>query len=644
VTFPELTFEFAPTSNPYDPAPVWVDVTAKLRQFSTVVGRQQALDVFQPGQGKFMLDNRLRTFDPDYAAGPHYGGLLPNRQTALIALYAGTYYGVFGGFVDDWPQEYNRGRNNDMTLPVTDAFKLFARQKLSSPFVYETVNVDNATYFWPLDETAGTVASVRRSTGTVGCGSYSVDVGAPSLSVPGITVGSLQATAMGDSSAWKATLPVPFSWYRGSLPGGHWPGGDSYPGTIGVEFVYQRNAAASGLFWIFASDDFSTQCFDTGGALSFQFDGWTCSATHTITDTLPHHISVTVDNGANTWVIKIDGVACTGTPGGAGTGSLSTTTFVHGTAGTSNTNCCTLQNLIFWPGTLGGAGTAPSAARLTARAAIALTAWSGDTTGQRADRIYTMVGWPAGSRNIDTCRTVLGPASWTAGSTTAAEYLQKLEATERGQSFIQSGTAIFRSRDSLLTAVTSTVSQATYSDNPAATLHYSGLDFARSEQLIVNDVTVRWAGGSVNAQDATSNTTYTTHSVSVDSACRTADDALNLAQWILGHYKDQFRRIRSITFNPSGMNGSVQDAMYAECLGRQIGDRVTVVVTPQGIGAAITTDMLIEGIGHKVDPGVKWETTFWLSPAETRTYWRLGSSAIASTTDPAAPTTTRLAY
>ena len=97
---PEWAIEASLTTEPFDDAPVWTDETGHVREFSAFRGRQQELDVIQPGTATLQVDNSERRYDPLYAAGPHFGNLLPGRRVRIRATYGAEGLDLPGGAGD----------------------------------------------------------------------------------------------------------------------------------------------------------------------------------------------------------------------------------------------------------------------------------------------------------------------------------------------------------------------------------------------------------------------------------------------------------------------------------------------------------------------------------------------------------------
>jgi hypothetical protein len=96
----------------------------------------------------------------------------------------------------------------------------------------------------------------------------------------------------------------------------------------------------------------------------------------------------------------------------------------------------------------------------------------------------------------------------------------------------------------------------------------------------------------------------------VQTIASTDADSVTTAAALLAKYKDPALRFDQLTLLPRG----APTTLFPEVLGREIGDLVTVVRTPQEVGSAITKNVIIEGISHQIT-AANWVTTFNLSPA-----------------------------
>ena len=106
-------------------------------------------------------------------------------------------------------------------------------------------------------------------------------------------------------------------------------------------------------------------------------------------------------------------------------------------------------------------------------------------------------------------------------------------------------------------------------------------------------------------------------------------DALSMAIWLVGQYKDAHLRVPSLTIQPSA-----NPALWPIALGTKFGDRVTWKRRTSA-GLTIVFDGYVMAISHTVKPDL-WTTTYQLQPADTvqagiigdPTYGVIGSSFI----------------
>jgi hypothetical protein len=98
----------------------WTSVTEDLRAMTIrLPSRSRLQAVYQSGSASLTLDNRLRTYDPLYAAGPHFGDLKANRRMRVGFAESGeavTF--IFTGWTDGWSFTYDKS-NNDSTATIT---------------------------------------------------------------------------------------------------------------------------------------------------------------------------------------------------------------------------------------------------------------------------------------------------------------------------------------------------------------------------------------------------------------------------------------------------------------------------------------------------------------------------------------------
>lgn len=105
---------------------IFYDVTDKVKSISTRRGKNRQLDEFDGGLANVVFDNNDRTFDPEYAASPYYGQVIPKRAIKISS--AGN--AIFQGVIDDWNLNYDPGGFSEAAAASSDAFTLFNTQTL----------------------------------------------------------------------------------------------------------------------------------------------------------------------------------------------------------------------------------------------------------------------------------------------------------------------------------------------------------------------------------------------------------------------------------------------------------------------------------------------------------------------------------
>ena len=132
----------------------FVDISAKMITVRTTRGKNRDLDVFDTGRTTIRLNNDDRSFDPNYAASPYVGNIVPRRPVRI------TTDGVrmFTGSIDDWNFDYNPGGGSLAEIVASDDFTLIARQSLTAGTATPELSgarveavLDMATVNWPAD-------------------------------------------------------------------------------------------------------------------------------------------------------------------------------------------------------------------------------------------------------------------------------------------------------------------------------------------------------------------------------------------------------------------------------------------------------------------------------------------------------------
>lgn len=592
--------EWSPSTNPGDP-PVWVDITARVRSGRVSRGRQSEFDRTSAGQMSLTLDNRDRTFDPE-----HNPNARPNKRIRVTVGTGTDLRHVFDGWIDSMPQLYSSAVDAVVSLTATDAFKLLAKFKLDEIYG-EAVLADSPWGWWRLaDDLPGTTVVADAS----GHGYHGVWKGTPtstqSLVADGL--GAVSLDGSGDNiegSADGAVMDVSTGVTLAAAPVSieAWVKTGKY-GTNHSFICGQTHMVGTTA----ATIDFGLTMNNSTGVPSFIATvggiNVSCTGTTVLRDTGVHHLVGTIDS-SRVCRLYVDGVQ----QGGNGSGGSTTVINASGSVRIGKPPLGADPGAGWgykaWKGDVCEVAvynTALSAARVLAHYNAGSAPWSGDSTGDRVDRVLNLIGWPSGDRSIEAGASTLGAAANIEG-VTALDHLLAVEQTEQGRFFISgAGDATFYGRNH----ETSLTVQASFDDG-----ENDGLEFDYSDANITNDMTVTRAGGlPQRAVDQTSIDAYWRHSDDMSGLLYATDsEALAMAQWRVANYAEPVMRPTELRFKPLINLSNV----YPKVLMRELGDRIEVTKTTPA-GGSVVVDAVIEGIEHQFAGGMDWRTSWNLSP------------------------------
>lgn len=156
--YPTITVEIAFEINPFAVTPTYTDVTAYVRSIPIIrSGRQNVLTSIEAGEATVVLDNQDRRFDPTYASSPYYPYVAPMRRIRIKAVWSGTTYYLFTGYVEEWPPTWEASnQHSEVTIRCVDGFKFFNLNSLTGLFGAEFSNYAVASVLnvtgWPSGE------------------------------------------------------------------------------------------------------------------------------------------------------------------------------------------------------------------------------------------------------------------------------------------------------------------------------------------------------------------------------------------------------------------------------------------------------------------------------------------------------------
>ena len=199
-----------------------------------------------------------------------------------------------------------------------------------------------------------------------------------------------------------------------------------------------------------------------------------------------------------------------------------------------------------------------------------------------------------------------------------------MEQVEQGSIFVaRNGDITLRDRQWDIQAVSS----VTFADDYGTGLAFRDIyPDANTVDAIVNVAAVTWAGGTVTDMDQTSVDAYEASSTTVSStAIKTLFDAQDLARWLIRLGKDPRTRITRLTVTPRADWAN----LFPAILGLELGDVLTVNITPLGVGTATEYLLAVQGIQHRVTRN-EWVTDLYLAPAVASSgpYWTIGDATL----------------
>ncbi|HEY1249208.1 MAG TPA: hypothetical protein VGE97_09490 [Nitrososphaera sp.] len=137
---PALRVEIGFGAGAADPigSTLFQDVTAYVRDFSIQAGKGHELDPPQASLAHVTLDNRDRRFEPEYDGSPYYPDIQPLCPIRISAYYGGMYYVLYTGWVEEWPVEWGRVSESQVTLSCVDRFEMINQAILIGDYPEQT--------------------------------------------------------------------------------------------------------------------------------------------------------------------------------------------------------------------------------------------------------------------------------------------------------------------------------------------------------------------------------------------------------------------------------------------------------------------------------------------------------------------------
>lgn len=593
---------------PYVAEPVWTEITQYVRDVNVKRGRQDDLQNFASGSANITLDNRLRIFDPFNTAGIYYGKLLPRRQIKIVGQYNAITYPIFRGYIAGFPVGYTQGgKDSIVQIDCFDAIGLLAAETTSNDWAQYYTLQANPTRYWRCNDSEG--STVIRESITDTRTLAALDFASPPQvqpffrETPPLANGLLSNAAqiplryiITDTSApntFHSPNPRLLFWMNGI--------GSLTYSYEGMEITFGNN-----LFGV--ANDFSVKGVSNNQVLGVTRQG---TANVPISD-FPFHVAIEFSdqNGNEITSIRFNDTLQTITS--------STTAPASVSVGESlSLQRAAFQEIAFYDDGL-------TAAQVTEIYNAGLGRIN-DSTADRFALLTTLTDFPAALTSF--AATTVSSVSELTSTQYLLNELQTITDGESGELYVtSSGVLKFVARDWFATSTRSNTSQMSFVDTGTGVYYdYASLRMAYDADLVRNDVTVSFTGdGNVNTTDATSVTTYGSASENLSTYLADPTQAKTLASYLVTIYKNPKLRIEP--FMVKGQRNPTYD--WQRLLALELLDRFTFVRTPS-VGSAISQDMLLQSIEHKITPNT-WETVINGSARFTG-WFTIGTSLIGGT-------------
>jgi hypothetical protein len=319
-----------------------------------------------------------------------------------------------------------------------------------------------------------------------------------------------------------------------------------------------------------------------------------------------HQIVTVLDAAATTWTLYLDGQP-------VATDSVSAGTFQAGAIFSTGINMGSDRDCDITFAHLAVYDIELTAARILAHYHAGIFGGKFDTVSTRLDTIAAFAGLDDASLYSGTNikdNTYLGRADLS-GSVLGA--MQTAMTTDQGRLFVNSAGVLApqsRTADMADLAVNRT-SNATLADSGAYAYSEVPID-SNNVDLIRNAVYVSIDAATITVTDDASIALFDEQEDSISAELDQPHDARSLGLSRLRRFADPTSRIPSVQLRPR----SASDVRYPLVFGVELGWRLIVQRTPQGIGSAISKNVTVEGVTHTID-GAQWITDLYLAPAVT---------------------------
>jgi hypothetical protein len=585
------------------------------------------------------LGARLAATSPGSSISVQVDGWQLEQGSAPTTWVApNTWYPVFGGFAERYPQAWSAsGTYGTVSPTIYDAFALLSQHVLRDPLT-EEIDSRSPRFLYALGDpqdsgqvadSIGNMPAASIAISKYGAGSLTLGTQITAASAAGMyagstgTVGAFANPNPGTSTLSAATYVDLHSAGIKGPAGGTW--------SRMIAFRYTATAPTVGnwaVLWAGLGSNFAVLPVPGGSQVIAYIDhsghvntvatddnsaGGTLTDTSiNVVDSNWHLVIWGATNGYH--FMSVDGNYTLSASAYATQSTLAVDNigaFVDVSAG-RGTYYNLQGNLSFateWPTFLGATdcSTIYTAWR---------TAFAGESSGTRYARILGWAGY-TGATDLQTGVTTSMGSAVNVAAQDALTALQAVVDTENGTHYVaRDGTITFRSRGDRYNKLTPVY---VFGENAAdGEIPYEGLTPDYDATHVANQVVITQQSTSqtFTAQNTASSNAYGPRTLTRTVNVTTGQECQDAANYLLSRYAQPSQRIASLLLHPSA-NPTV---LWPVCLALEIGTRVRVMRRPPSPAAAITVDCFVESLVWRFDDkGEAW-LTLQCSPVDTTPY------------------------
>lgn len=542
----------------------------------------------------------------------------------------GTWYPIYAGFVERWPQSWELDQSYSVVQPTAvDAFALLAQRKLNDPLA-EEINLLNPRFLYKLDDPSGSQQATD-ATGNYGPASVNVSKFGPGSLVFGTDHGSGYTGDSGTVATFAnsdpgTNLPGPATYIDLSTAGITGPANPSGDWSRIFAFRYtgptpttsatlwssldKKKGGGSSLFWIIDPTQGLFMIVSGPGGTRITY------AAGVITDVVDgnwHFVLAAYSHANLTLTLQVDGQGGTYTGLSAAdepTGLVSDAVggWIDPTVGNGSA--------FNYQGDMSFCAEFPTALSVTQSNTL-YNAWknsfSGDATDVRYGRILKYAGYTSRTSIATGMTRSMGPAQLDGQDALSA--LQDVVDTEGGEHFVDaSGKIVFRARSYRYNTVAPVYTFGGDTAGGEFPFEEVDLDYDPTHLGNIAEVTQATTGQVFTAQDTTSQNAYFPRTLTRTVNSSNAFECQDAASYLVSRYKNPATRVSMLKLNPAAY-----PALWPVCLSLELGMRIRIIRRPLG-RPAITVDAFVEQITWDMDGSNKAFVTLQCSPVDLTPY------------------------